>query len=41
LIISTDAEKAFNMIQHYFMIKALKKIEGMYSTLERLYITNL
>jgi hypothetical protein len=32
LIISTDAEKAFDKIQHYFMIKALKKLglEGMY-----------
>jgi hypothetical protein len=32
LIISIDAEKAFDMIQHCFMIKALRKlgIEGMY-----------
>jgi hypothetical protein len=32
LIISIDAEKAFNMIQHHFMLKALKKlgIKGMY-----------
>jgi hypothetical protein len=32
LIISTDAEKAFNKIQYHFMIKALRKlgIEGMY-----------
>jgi hypothetical protein len=32
LIISTDAEKAFNKTQHYFMIKALRKlgIEGKY-----------
>jgi retron-type reverse transcriptase len=31
-IISRDAEKAFNKIQHHFMIKALRKlvIEGMY-----------
>jgi retron-type reverse transcriptase len=31
LIISTDAEKAFDKIQHHFMIKALRKleIEGM------------
>jgi hypothetical protein len=32
LIISIDAEKAFNKIQHHFMVKALRKlgIEGMY-----------
>jgi hypothetical protein len=32
MIISIDAEKAFNKIQHPFMIKALVKleIEGMY-----------
>jgi hypothetical protein len=32
LIISIDAEKAFNKFQHHFMIKALRKlgIEGMY-----------
>jgi hypothetical protein len=32
LIISIDAEKAFNKIQHHFMIKVLRKlgIEGMY-----------
>jgi hypothetical protein len=32
LIISTDAKKAFDKIQHNFMIKALRKleIEGMY-----------
>jgi hypothetical protein len=32
MIISTDAEKAFDKIQHHFMIKALRKlgIEGMY-----------
>jgi hypothetical protein len=32
LIISIDAEKAFNKIQHHFMIKALRKlrIEEMY-----------
>jgi hypothetical protein len=32
LTISIDAEKAFNKIQHHFMIKALRKlgIEGMY-----------
>jgi hypothetical protein len=26
LIISIDAEKAFDKIQHYFMIKALRKL---------------
>jgi hypothetical protein len=32
LIISTDAEKAFNKIQHHFVIKALRKLgtEGKY-----------
>jgi hypothetical protein len=32
LIISTDGEKAFDKIQHHFMIKAVRKlgIEGMY-----------
>jgi hypothetical protein len=32
LIISIDAEKVFNKIQHHFIIKALRKlgIEGMY-----------
>jgi hypothetical protein len=32
LIISIDAERALDKIQHYFMIKALRKlgIEGMY-----------
>jgi hypothetical protein len=32
LIISIDAEKVFDKIQHYFMIKALRKLgmEGMY-----------
>jgi hypothetical protein len=32
LIISVDAEKAFDKIQNYFMIKALRKlgIEGTY-----------
>jgi hypothetical protein len=35
LIISIDAEKAFDKIQHHFMIKSLRKlgIEGMTSTL--------
>jgi hypothetical protein len=32
MIISTDAEKAFNKIQSHFMIKTLRKLgmEGMY-----------
>jgi retron-type reverse transcriptase len=32
VIISIDAEKAFDKIQHHFMIKALRKlgIEGLY-----------
>jgi retron-type reverse transcriptase len=32
LIISIDAEKAFDKIQHHFMVKALRKLgkEGMY-----------
>jgi hypothetical protein len=32
LILSTDAEKPFDKIQHYFVIKALRKLgtEGMY-----------
>jgi hypothetical protein len=32
LIISIDAQKAFDKIQHHFMIKALRKLgtEGMY-----------
>jgi hypothetical protein len=32
LIISIDAEKAFDKIQHHFMIRAIRRlgIEGMY-----------
>jgi hypothetical protein len=35
LIISIDAEKAFDKIQHYYIIKPLRKleIEGKYLTL--------
>jgi hypothetical protein len=33
LIISIDAEKAFNKIQHHFMIKALRKLR-----IERMYL---
>jgi hypothetical protein len=37
LIISIDAEKAFNKIQHHFMIKALMKpgIEAMYLNIKK------
>jgi retron-type reverse transcriptase len=40
LIISIDAEKAFDKIQHHFMIKALRilEIEGMYlNTVKAIY----
>jgi hypothetical protein len=42
LIISINAEKAFNKIQHHFMIKALRKlgIEGKYlNTVKGIYDT--
>jgi hypothetical protein len=43
LIISIDAEKVFDKLQHHFMIKTLRKlgIEGMYFNILRLYMTNL
>jgi hypothetical protein len=43
LIISIDAEKAFDKIQHKFMIKALRKlgIERMYLNIIRLFMTNI
>jgi hypothetical protein len=43
LIISTDAEKAFDKIQHHFMIKTLRKlgIERMYLNIVKVYMTNL
>jgi retron-type reverse transcriptase len=39
LIISIDAEKAFDKIQHHFIIKALRKlgIEGMYLHIKGIY----
>jgi retron-type reverse transcriptase len=43
LIISVDAEKAFDKIQHHFMIKALRKleIEGMYLNIIKAIYENL
>jgi hypothetical protein len=44
LIMSLDAEKAFNKIQHRFMIKALRKlgIERKYlNIVKAIYMTNL
>jgi hypothetical protein len=37
LIISIDAEKAFDKIKHHFMIKPLRKlgIEGMYLNIKK------
>ena len=42
MIISIDAEKAFDKIQHPFMIKTLQKagIEGTYINIIKLYMTN-
>ena len=42
MIISIDVEKAFNKIQHPFMIKTLQKvgIEGTYLNIIRPYMTN-
>jgi hypothetical protein len=39
LIISIDAGKAFNKIQHHFMMKVLRKlrIEGMYPIIKAIY----
>jgi hypothetical protein len=43
LIISIDGEKAFDKIQHHFIIKAFRKlgIEGMYLNIIKVYMTNL
>ena len=43
MIISRDAEKAFDKIQHPFMIKTLQKagIEGTYLHIIKVYMTNL
>jgi hypothetical protein len=37
LVISIDAEKAFDKVQHHFMIKALTKlgVEGMYLNIKK------
>ena len=43
MIISIDAEKAFDKIQYTFMIKPLQKagIEGTYLSIKKRYTTNL
>ena len=41
MIISKDAEKAFDKNQHPFMIKLQKAgIEGTYRNIKKLYMTN-
>ena len=42
MIILIDTEKAFDKIQHPFMIKTLQKagIEGIYFSIKKLYMTN-
>ena len=43
MIISTDAEKAFDRMQHPFIIKTLTKvgIEGKYLSIIKAILTNL
>ena len=43
MTISIDAEKAFDKIQHPFMLKTLQKvgIEGIYLNITNIYMTNL
>ena len=42
MILSIDAEKAFDIIQHQFLIKTLQKvgIEGIYLNITKTYMTN-
>ena len=41
MVISIDTEKAFDKIQHLFMIKTLKAgIEGTYLNIKRTFMTN-
>ena len=42
MVISIDTEKAFNKMQHPFMIKTLQKvgIEGTYLNIKRSFMTN-
>ena len=42
MIISIDAEKAFDEIWHLFMIKPLQKVgmKGRYLNIIRIYVTN-
>ena len=42
MILSIDAEKAFEEIQHPFLIKTLKKvgIEGSYLKIKKLYMND-